>query len=107
MRRILFPRVISSALLLSAALYTPCLGQETLTSATLTRLPAAIPTDNATDPCAFTDRNSLIDRVESDWAENNVSLLVQTCDSVCVLIYGAGNPDISGIGVSVSFSAIP
>lgn len=68
-------------------------------SATLTTLPAAEPTSNNTDPCAFTDRNSLIDRVESDWTEYNVSLLVATCDSVCLFVYGAGNPDISGIGV--------
>src|SRR5436305_14791041 len=61
---------------------------------------SCIPTGNDSDPCAFTDRNSLLDRVTSDWQDYNVSLLVETCAEVCVLVYGTGNPDISGIGVS-------
>ena len=41
----------------------------------------------------------MIDRVEEVWQEYNVSLLVATCDNVCLFVYGAGNPDVSGIGV--------
>lgn len=70
------------------------------TTATLTTLPPALPTSNNTDPCAFTDRTSLLDRVESDWQDYNISMLVTVCTQVCPLIYGTGNPDISGIGVS-------
>lgn len=58
-------------------------------------------TGSDTDPCAFTDRVSLLDRIESDWQEYNISLLVETCNAVCSILYGTGNPDISGIGVSV------
>lgn len=67
-------------------------------SPSLTTLPPASPTTGR-DPCNFTDRNSLIDRVDSDWRGYNISLLVATCEGVCPLVYGDGNPDISGIGV--------
>ncbi|KAM7195046.1 hypothetical protein V8F33_006915 [Rhypophila sp. PSN 637] len=30
----------------------------------------------------------------------NVSFLIQTCPDVCGLVYGTGNPDISGVGGS-------
>src|SRR5437762_6662067 len=75
----------------------------TESSATLTTLPPASPTGNSTDPCAFADRITLIDRVEADWQNYNMSLLVATCAGVCPLVYGSGNPDISGIGVSSPF----
>ena len=71
--------------------------------ANLTTLPPAVPTGKSADPCAFSDRNSLINRVASDWQSYNISLLVETCAGVCALVYGSGNPDISGIGVSVVY----
>jgi hypothetical protein len=87
----------------SAVLIFPlALAKSSSPSSTLTTLPAAVRTGNSSDPCAFTDRNSLIDRVSSDWQGYNVSLLVATCSTVCPLVYGSGNPDISGIGVSLS-----
>jgi hypothetical protein len=43
----------------------------------------------------------MLDRVQSDWQGYNISLLVATCAGVCPLVYGSGNPDISGIGVSL------
>ena len=73
----------------------------------LTTLPAALPTGGNLDPCAFTDREALLDRVESDWQSYNISLLVATCGSVCLLVYGAGNPDILGIGVCTYLSTSP
>ena len=69
--------------------------------AEITNLPvAALPVgDSTSDVCALTDRLSLINRVESEGPSYNLSLLVNTCSSVCLLVYGAENPDISGIGV--------
>ena len=74
------------------------LGSATITS--LTTLPPASPTGN--DPCAFINRVNLLDRIESNWQNYNISLLVKTCNTVCPLMYGSGNPDISGIGVSAT-----
>lgn len=65
----------------------------------VTTLPPAVPSNNSSSPCNFSDRNSLLVRVESDWQGYNISLLVQTCAGVCPLVFGSGNPDISGIGV--------
>lgn len=36
----------------------------------------------------------------------NVSALVHTCPAVCDLVYGSGNPDISGVGVCMGFNDI-
>ena len=70
-------------------------------SSPLSILPAAAPSIGP-DPCNFTDRNSLLARVESDWQGYNLSLLVQNCSGVCPLVYGSGNPDISGPGVNAT-----
>lgn len=70
------------------------------TVSTLVTLPPAAPSGNA--PCAFENVTELVERVVEEWAGSNVSLLVQTCPGVCDLVYGTGNPDISGIGVSRS-----
>jgi hypothetical protein len=72
---------------------------ESSATRSITTLPPAVPTGDNSDPCAFPDRNSLLDRVESDLQEYNVSLLVATCPNVCPFVFGTGNPDISGIGV--------
>lgn len=92
--------------------------------ATLTTLPPAHPTGsglNDTDPCAFEDLDSLVTWVlknpdSYDFTDafynrtsktfdlapenENLTILVTKCDGVCTLVYGNGNPDISGIGVS-------
>lgn len=31
----------------------------------------------------------------------NITVEVQSCQNLCLLTYGVGNPDLSGIGVSV------
>jgi hypothetical protein len=41
---------------------------------------------------------------KSNWSDFNISHLVETCDSISLLIYGAGNPEISGIGAMVSYT---
>jgi hypothetical protein len=56
------------------------------------------------DPCAFVQRSSMTELIKSDWEGRNMSHLIQTCDSVCLLVYGAGNPDISGIGAMTSYA---
>jgi hypothetical protein len=61
-----------------------------------------VPTGNGSDPCAFSDRNSLLARIAGDWQGYNISLLVATCSGVCPYVYGKGNPDISGIGMRLS-----
>jgi hypothetical protein len=50
-------------------------------------LPAADPNSNRTDPCAFSDRHALLNRIQSDWQSYSVSLLVAACADVCPLIY--------------------
>lgn len=76
---------------------SPALPSQT---ATVTSLLPAQPSGNSTDPCAFPDRSTLLDRVVSEWQGYNITLLVETCPNVCVLVYGDGSPDVSGIGVS-------
>lgn len=62
-------------------------------------LPPAKPT-GSNDPCAFSDLQELVDRLEENPALYNTTLMVETCDDICQLVYGTGNPDISGIGAS-------
>lgn len=57
------------------------------------------PSESTKDPCNFSDRYGLIDRIDSNRSEYNISLLINTCEGVCPLVYGSGNPDISGAGV--------
>lgn len=54
-------------------------------------------------PFTFSDRQSMIDHIDSNHQDYNISLLVTACDSVCLLAYGSGNPDITGIGVMISY----
>ncbi len=67
-------------------------GSSTLLSFDSSTLPAA--------SCDFDGASDLVERVLSEWAGYNISLLVGACPDVCNLVYGSGNPDISGIGVS-------
>jgi hypothetical protein len=68
-------------------------------TAAVTTLPPAQSKGNDTNPCDFTDRWTMLERVVSDWQGYNISLLADRCPNVCGLIYGNGNPDVSGIGV--------
>lgn len=98
------PRSMKVFMTILALIIAPTLASsmiQPLTSvATLTTLPPASPTGNNTDPCAFSDRKGLFDRIHNNIEAYNVSLLVRTCPEICTLVYGSGNPDISGIGVS-------
>ncbi|KAK4206572.1 hypothetical protein QBC37DRAFT_407002 [Rhypophila decipiens] len=54
--------------------------------------------------CEFDTIKSLVDHVLGDNRTTyNVSFLIQTCPDVCGVVYGTGNPDISGVGAVVSY----
>ncbi|RSL83483.1 hypothetical protein CEP52_016700 [Fusarium oligoseptatum] len=83
---------------LSLALFTSVLAAtENLEPSALPTLPPANP-DMSKDPCAFSDIDKLMYRLENTSLSYNTSLLVETCDDICRLLYGVGNPDILGIG---------
>ena len=73
------------------------LGSPSPTLSPTQQTPAAL---GGNDTCAFADLTSLVGHIVHEWAGYNLSLLVQTCPDICILVYGSGNPDISGIGVS-------
>ncbi|AEO69507.1 uncharacterized protein THITE_114136 [Thermothielavioides terrestris NRRL 8126] len=77
-------------------------GPSTLPPPALATLPPATQDGNAS--CAFDSLPELVERVVEDWAGYNISLLVDTCPGVCELVYGSGNPDISGIGAMYSYA---
>ncbi|RSM12021.1 hypothetical protein CDV31_006471 [Fusarium ambrosium] len=89
---------------LSLALFTSVLAAtENLEPSALPTLPPANP-DISKDPCAFSDIDKLMYRLENTSLSYNTSLLVETCDDICRLLYGVGNPDILGIGAMVSYA---
>ncbi|RMJ11641.1 hypothetical protein CDV36_008723 [Fusarium kuroshium] len=67
-------------------------------------LPPAKPGESK-DPCAFSDFQDLLDRLEESPSLYNTTLLVETCDNICQLIFGTGNPDISGMMISYGIQA--
>src|SRR6266487_5818876 len=69
-------------------------------NATITAHTPAPQGSSHSDPCNFANATALLNEVAVGWEAYNVSLLVEKCPSVCILFYSAGNPDISGIGVS-------
>jgi hypothetical protein len=57
------------------------------------------------------DRNCGFDTIEDffNYANKNslnITAEVQNCQNLCLLTYGVGNPDLSGIGVSYSTAFI-
>ncbi|KAH6964872.1 hypothetical protein EDB82DRAFT_511148 [Fusarium venenatum] len=83
---------------------------DSTTAATLSTMPlpplATLPpvTLDGNTSCAFDSLPELVKLVVEDWAGYNISLLVDKCPGVCDLIYGSGNPDISGIGAMSSYA---
>ena len=70
-------------------------------STTLRRAPASGPEKQE---CDF---NSIQEFFEYAYEENlNITAEVQSCQKLCLLTYGTGNPDLSGIGVSNPCSRI-
>ncbi|KAF4419070.1 hypothetical protein FACUT_11600 [Fusarium acutatum] len=74
----------------------------TMPPSPLATLPPVTPDGNAS--CTFDSPPELVKLVVEDWAGYNISLLVDTCPGVCDLVYGSGNPDISGIGAMSSYA---
>lgn len=59
---------------------------------------ASIPAEN--QECDF---DSIQDFFDHAYKENlNITAEVQSCQNLCLLTYGTGSPDLSGIGVSTS-----
>lgn len=60
------------------------------------------------DPCAYNDYWEVADRLShtSHDAAAISDLLIQKCRNVCIIVYGSGNPDITGIEVRSSPSFI-
>lgn len=71
-------------------------------------LPPVDATGQNPDPCAYTNYWEAAGRLSQTSHVHNATavcdLLVQKCRNVCILIYGSGNPDITGIGVCCSHS---
>ncbi|KAK3368031.1 hypothetical protein B0H63DRAFT_89004 [Podospora didyma] len=61
------------------------------------------PPSGSSEPMWFIQRSSMAKLFKINWDNYNITYLVDTCDSVCLLVFGAGNPDISGIGVMNSY----
>jgi len=81
-------------------------------STVLNPTPAA-ETSEAEEPCQFSDVQQLDDHLNtfSTKAKNSnpqrdrINFLVQECNDICVLVYGTGNPDLSGIGVRQTYQS--
>jgi hypothetical protein len=81
-----------------------------LSTATFQSLPEPSQTSASTIPANATDENKHKCDFEEmqdffDYATErqlNITVEVQNCQNLCLLTYGVGNPDLSGIGVSVS-----
>ena len=55
----------------------------------------------ANSTCSITSIGDLLDK--GDRYLLNVTTTIATCPSICSLAWGSGNPDLSGIGVNVSY----
>lgn len=85
--------------------------EATLTSATLQSQPspsdssASTPpqnggaTDSTNRTCDFETMQDFFDHAARE--RLNITVEVQNCPNLCLLTYGVGNPDLSGIGVSI------
>lgn len=73
--------------------------EESITLTTLHSEPQPIGTaDTNNHKCDFEDMQDFFDHATRDGL--NITVEVQNCQNLCLLTYGVGNPDLSGIGVS-------
>ncbi|TFK67413.1 hypothetical protein BDN72DRAFT_822379 [Pluteus cervinus] len=56
---------------------------------------------NSTSECGFSSLNSVLKQAAADNA--NITELVQGCQTICNLVWGTGNPDLSGVGANISY----
>ncbi|WYZ35356.1 hypothetical protein EsH8_X_000003 [Colletotrichum jinshuiense] len=54
--------------------------------------------------CQFSDYQKYVNHIVDNKGDFNVSELVETCGSICPLIFGVGNPDVSGVGAMISYA---
>ncbi|TFK64483.1 hypothetical protein BDN72DRAFT_263454 [Pluteus cervinus] len=56
---------------------------------------------NSTSECGFSSLNDVLNQAE----HNNVNIteIAQSCQSICNLVWGTGNPDLSGVGANASY----
>ncbi|KAM7185563.1 hypothetical protein V8F20_011756 [Naviculisporaceae sp. PSN 640] len=67
--------------------------------------PTALAEEDVVIQCDFEDLQQLVHHVIGvNRTSYNISRLVDTCPDVCDLVYGTGNPDISGIGAVISYT---
>ena len=59
--------------------------------------------DTIVTSCSFTSINDLLD--EADRNLLNLSATITSCPNICGLAWGTGSPDLSGIGVNISYKA--
>ncbi len=55
----------------------------------------------ANSTCSITSINDLLDKVDRNLL--NVTTTIASCPNICSLAWGKGNPDLSGIGLNVSY----
>ena len=51
--------------------------------------------------CNFASRADFVDWTNG--TDVNIALAIESCKAICPLFYGTGNPDISGVGVTISY----
>ncbi|KAF7985916.1 hypothetical protein HWV62_43826 [Athelia sp. TMB] len=51
--------------------------------------------------CTFTSINDVLAQAEA--GQLNITAAVSTCQGLCTLAWGVGNPDLSGIGLNISY----
>ncbi|TFK67424.1 hypothetical protein BDN72DRAFT_859158 [Pluteus cervinus] len=56
---------------------------------------------NSTFECGFSSLNDVLNQAATH--DTNITELVQSCQSICNLVWGTGNPDLSGIGANISY----
>jgi hypothetical protein len=97
--------VLSCYILIAHAQSAPSAppGSSLSSAGSFTAVSSPTPTNglSANISCNFKDRAELVDRTFKEHL--NASVLVNDCEEVCILAYGTGNPDISGVGVGLLF----
>ncbi|KAF6843605.1 hypothetical protein CMUS01_01932 [Colletotrichum musicola] len=93
-----------NVLLVLLGLHVAVLAAESSTDSSKLVLPPTDPTSQNPDPCAYTNYWEAAERLgqSANDAAAMSDHLVQQCRNVCILLYGSGNPDITGIGVLTS-----
>jgi hypothetical protein len=51
--------------------------------------------------CSFTSISDLLDKADTNLL--SITTMITSCPDICSLAWGEGNPDLSGIGVNISY----